>query len=131
MLTGLAHQGRHVLPLKGDRRAFRIMLIVGPGRVRRLDDPAKFALQPIEPLQGGCPFRGQPLMRARLPSHPSWVPGGGRAVFPGPGVQAATGSSLAQYLHLVAATGMSVDWHWGHVLAGGGSPKTAWPRRFI
>src|SRR6185369_11836140 len=81
LLTGLVEQGGHVLPLKGDRRAFRIVLIVGPGRVRRLDDPAKLALQPIEPLEGGCPFRGQQLERARLLSHPSWVPAGDRCAF--------------------------------------------------
>src|SRR6266487_3959296 len=71
-----------------------------------------------------------------------WQPGTSQAAtqaaFRGPGhqrprrpAQAATGSSLAQYLHLVAATGMSVDWQLGHVLVGGGSPKTALPRRFM
>src|SRR5215813_15657538 len=46
-------------------------------------------------------------------------------------VQLATSSSLAQYLHLVAATGISADRQLGHVLVGGGSPKTDLPRRFM
>jgi len=50
--------------------------------------------------------------------------GGGRP-------QAAAVSSLAQYLHLVAETGMSADWQRGQVLVGGGSPKTDLPRRAI
>lgn len=77
-------------------------------------------------------------------SHPSWGNGRfspflGTSPVPRPSPKAAAGrpaqaaaaSSLVQYLHLVAARGMSDDWQLGHVLVGGGSPKTALPRLFM
>lgn len=47
------------------------------------------------------------------------------------GAAQAAESSLAQYLHLVAATGMSPDRQCGHFLVGGGSPNTVFPSLFM
>jgi hypothetical protein len=46
-------------------------------------------------------------------------------------IQAAAESSLAQYLHLMAPIGRSLERHHGHFLVGGGSPKTVDPRVFM
>ncbi len=62
--ASLAGQGGGMLALEGDGRALRVVLIVGVGRLRRLDDPAQLPLQPGEPVQRAGPFRREQLARA-------------------------------------------------------------------
>ena len=75
LLPGLAEQGGGVLPLERDRRALRVVLVVGAGRAGRLDDPGQLPLQPVQPRERVRPFGRQPLLRPLLLGHPSWVPG--------------------------------------------------------
>jgi len=45
-----------VLPLEGQRRALRIMLVVGAGRARGLGDAVELPLQRRDPAPGPRPF---------------------------------------------------------------------------
>jgi hypothetical protein len=54
-----------VLPLEGQRRALRIMLVVGPARARGLRDPGELPLQRRDPLPHPGPLSQQHLPRGR------------------------------------------------------------------
>jgi hypothetical protein len=54
MLAGLRHQCRNVLPLEGERRALRVVLVVAPGGAvgGARDDGVEVPLQVSEALPG-------------------------------------------------------------------------------
>src|SRR5581483_7823954 len=79
VLAGRAGQGGQVLALERDGGAFGVVLVVAPGRPRRLDDRPELPLQRGQPLQRGRPLRRQQrsrkqLRRIRLLRHPPCPP---------------------------------------------------------
>ena len=54
-----------MLPLERERRALRIVLVVGPGRAGRLGQPGELPLQRGHPLPGAGPLGQQELARGR------------------------------------------------------------------
>jgi len=74
IVTGLAEQRGDMLPLECDRRAFRVMLVVGAGHPGRLDDSVELPLQPIQPVGRLRPKPSQHRPRLVLPRHLSWIP---------------------------------------------------------
>jgi hypothetical protein len=65
VLPGGLRQRGHVLPLERERRALRVVLVVGPGAPRRFDDAAELTLQRGQPGHGALARGGQ--RRARIP----------------------------------------------------------------
>jgi hypothetical protein len=56
-------QRRRVLALEGERRALRIVLVVGPGRARGLRQAGELPLERGRPLPGARLLRQQELAR--------------------------------------------------------------------
>ena len=61
LLARRLEQGGGVLPLEGQRRALRVVLVVGPGRAGRLGQPGELPLQRRHPLPRPPPLLLQPL----------------------------------------------------------------------
>jgi hypothetical protein len=63
-----------VLPLEGQRRALRIVLVVGPARARGLRERRELALQRGHPPQRVRPLGGQQVARINHPpDHSRWL----------------------------------------------------------
>ena len=71
VLARLRDQGRYVLPLEGDRRALRVMLVIAPGRAlaRAGDDSAELPLKFGDPAQRLAPIGGQLRLSGTRVSH--------------------------------------------------------------
>jgi hypothetical protein len=65
LLPSRAEQGRGVLSLERERRALRVVLVVGPGRTGRLGQPGELPLQRRRPLPRPLSLGQQPLARRR------------------------------------------------------------------
>jgi hypothetical protein len=55
-----------VLPLEGQRGSFGVVLVVGPGRARRLGEVSELPFQRRDPLPGPRPLRPQQLRLGKL-----------------------------------------------------------------
>ena len=55
-----------MLPLEGERGSFGVVLVVGPGRARRLGEVGELPFQRRDPLPGPRPLRPQQLSLGKL-----------------------------------------------------------------
>jgi hypothetical protein len=65
LLPRQPEQRGRVLSLEGQRGAFGIVFVVGPGRARGLGDAVELPLQRRDPAPGTRPFRQQQVARGR------------------------------------------------------------------
>ena len=71
MLAGLRDERRDVLPLESDRRAFRVVFVVAPGRTlaRAGNDRGELPLEFRDPAQCLVAIGGQPRLSGTRVSH--------------------------------------------------------------
>ena len=92
-----------------------------PARITSVGRPAREALA-VHGRVVDSPLRPPALPACRRLCRPACPP-------PPPPYAACAGTSVPQYLHLVAASGRSSDRHAGQAFTGAGVPNTVTPRR--
>lgn len=99
LLAGLVEQGGQVLPLEGDSRSFRVMLVVGVRRAGCLDDAFEFPVKAGQPVNGGFSPCDKPRPRVARFFHQSCLSLRLAAVAAGPGPMCVRRTDAAGWEH--------------------------------